>query len=465
MLHSMHIGHALREYKCSKCRFTFTSLGNLATHEKAKHNVLETEAPFKCNECNHPFILEEALNYHQKTEHGYNIESFDCDECDWKFFSKAASCVHKKMHHNCKDLKEEYFCSFCSQVCFSKKDTVKHYLDSHKTTRLSLYLCDNCEFSSSRISETKEHMRTQHNIDNYKPYICSICDLKWDTSLDFIRHNLRKHGEQEKRQKFICDLCGRALLSRTNLKKHKIVHSAGKEKNFVCDICGLATTTDWYLIKHKRQQHKPVKDVICEYCDKHFRRKEGRERHIDRKHPDSSSNNFTCPNCGKGFIFKSSFHVHMSQRHNTGYNTSRENGRIEPEKEKLSLQCENCDKAFSTRGNLKKHVLAVHEERKTDYEPVQKKLKSIQNTNKNGKKLGVPDGKNVKFMKVTKQPDGKLMCQLCKTIFDAMNDVVKHMPNCAKLDSAKGQLISTFPVGVLKSPPKTSKGSDHLGHS
>ena len=133
----------------------------------------------------------------------------------------------------------------------------------------------------------------------------------------------------------------------------------------------------------------------------------------------------------------------MSQRHNTGYNTSRENGRIEAEK--VSLQCENCDKAFSTRNNLKKHVLAVHEERKTDSEPLRKKLKSIQNTNKNGKKLGVPDGKNVKVMKVTKESDGKLMCQLCKTIFDAMDDVVKHMPNCAKLDSAIGQLILTFP--------------------
>ena len=300
-------------------------------------------------------------------------------------------------------------------------------------------------------------MKTKHSIDNYKPYICSICDLKWDNSLNFIRHNQRKHAEHEERQKFICDLCGRALLSKTALKKHKIVHSAGKEKKFVCDICGLATTTDWYLIKHKRQQHKPVKDVICEYCDKHFRRKEGRERHIDRKHPDSSANNFTCPNCGEGFIFKSSFHVHMSQRHNTGYNTSRENGRIEPEKEKVSLQCENCDKAFSTRGNLKKHVLAVHEERKTDYEPVRKKLKSIQNTNKNGKKLGLPDGKNVKVMKVIKQPDGKLLCQLCRNIFDGMNDVVKHMPNCAKLDSAEGQLILTFPFGVFKSPPHIIK--------
>ena len=54
---------------------------------------------------------------------------------------------------------------------------------------------------------------------------------------------------------------------------------------------------------------------------------------------------------------------------------------------------------------------------------------------------GVPNGKNVKIMKLTKQPDGKLQCQLCENIFDGMNEVVKHQPNCAKLDSSKGQLI------------------------
>ena len=128
----------------------------------------------------------------------------------------------------------------------------------------------------------------------------------------------------------------------------------------------------------------------------------------------------------------------MSQIHNIQYNTSRENGKIGGKSDSEPVR--------------KKSI------QNTNKNGIRKKLKSIQNTtNKNGKKLGVPDGKNVKVMKVIKEPDGKLMCQLCETIFDAMNDVVKHMPNCAKLDSAKGQLISTFPFGVFKSPPKTSK--------
>ena len=99
------------------------------------------------------------------------------------------------------------------------------------------------------------------------------------------------------------------MLSSSNLKKHKMLHSAGKEKNFVCDICGLATTTDWYLDKHKRQQHKRGKDIKCQYCEKLFRRVDVLERHIDSKHPETSAKNFTCTKCEKSFIFKSSLFV------------------------------------------------------------------------------------------------------------------------------------------------------------
>ena len=362
----MHIGHALRQYKCSKCRLTFTHLGNLAYHEKEKHNVIKTKASFKCNECNHPFILEEALNYHQKTEHGYEIESFDCDKCDWKFFSKAASYVHKKLHHDSEYAEGELFCSFCSEVCFSEKEIVKHHLDNHKLfTRLPLYLCDNCEFSSSRISETKEHLKTKHDIDEYKPFICNICDLKWDDPCSFFKHNQNHHIGYENRQKFVCDLCGRAMLSSTNLRRHKIVHSAGKEKNFVCDICGLATTTDWYLDKHKRQQHKRGKDIKCEYCEKLFRRTDCLQRHIDSKHPDTSAKNFTCTKCEQSFIFKNSLCHHLYNHHKTPRDGKIEEktdteSDVETVKKKKDIKCLYCEQLFRRKDQRERHIDNIH---------------------------------------------------------------------------------------------------------
>ena len=104
------------------------------------------------------------------------------------------------MHHQSEDLEGGYFCSFCSEVCFSKKEIVKHHLDNHKLMKLPLFLCDNCDFSSSRISETKEHLKKKHDIDVYKPFICNICDLKWDIAGSFLKHNQNHHVGYENRQ-------------------------------------------------------------------------------------------------------------------------------------------------------------------------------------------------------------------------------------------------------------------------
>ena len=407
----MDIGHAERQYKCSKCRLTFTHLGNLVYHEKAAHDVVETKAPFKCNECNHIFLLEEALNYHQKTEHGYEIESFDCDKCNWKFFSKAASYVHKKMHHNSEDLEEGYFCSFCSEVCFSKKEIVKHHLDNHKLMKLPLFLCDNCDFSASRISETKEHLKTKHDIDVYKPFICNICDLKWDNAGSFLKHNQNHHVGYENRQKFVCDLCGEALLSGNALRRHKMIHSAGKEKNFVCDICGKAMTTQFYLVKHKRQQHVRGKDIKCEHCDRLFRRKDGLRRHIDSKHPDTSEKKFTCTICEKSFIFKISLCHHLydihktsSQNYESDFETVKKKKKsikcayceqqferihvrerhidlIHPDTAEKNVTCTKCEKSFIFKSSLVEHLSNDHKipqnttSNESDFEPAKKKLK------------------------------------------------------------------------------------------
>ena len=47
-----------------------------------------------------------------------------------------------------------------------------------------------------------------------------------------------------------------------------------------------------------------------------------------------------------------------------------------------------------------------------------------------------PKTPTIKEIKVSKQPNGNLLCQLCREEFDGMNGVVKHVPNCTKLDSA-----------------------------
>ena len=38
--------------------------------------------------------------------------------------------------------------------------------------------------------------------------------------------------------------------------------------------------------------------------------------------------------------------------------------------------------------------------------------------------------KKVRVMKVTKQSNGQLLCEICSGIFEDVNGAVKHMPYC-----------------------------------
>ena len=45
-------------------------------------------------------------------------------------------------------------------------------------------------------------------------------------------------------------------------------------------------------------------------------------------------------------------------------------------------------------------------------------------------KIKVPGAKKVRVMKVTKQSNGQLLCEICSGVFEDVNGAVKHMPYC-----------------------------------
>ena len=45
-------------------------------------------------------------------------------------------------------------------------------------------------------------------------------------------------------------------------------------------------------------------------------------------------------------------------------------------------------------------------------------------------KSKVPGAKKVRVMKVTKQSNGQLLCEICSGVFEDVNGAVKHMPYC-----------------------------------
>ena len=45
-------------------------------------------------------------------------------------------------------------------------------------------------------------------------------------------------------------------------------------------------------------------------------------------------------------------------------------------------------------------------------------------------KIKVPGAKKVRVLKVTKQSNGQLLCEICSGVFEDVNGAVKHMPYC-----------------------------------
>jgi hypothetical protein len=104
--------------------------------------------------------------------------------------------------------------------------------------------------------------------------------------------------------------------------------------DFVCDICGFSTFSNAKLRKHRYEKHEPEKHKPCPYCEYKSPNADCINVHIDRLHPEHGEKTFYCDTCGKGFIFKTSFHEHKwfyCPRHpeykgrNSGASSSRHN--------------------------------------------------------------------------------------------------------------------------------------------
>merc|ERR1712008_364013 len=164
---------------------------------------------------------------------------------------KRHKLIHKPEFKHPDTFENNFVCSFCNEVCLSKREIIKHHQEIHTLLKMPFYLCDKCEFSSDKLVETKKHLISEHGIDEYKPYQCNHCNSKLRKNYDLIQHYERNHTDIENRPKFVCDECGKELLTKTTLKRHKTkVHEKqGNSKKtgdiefesrlkFICEECG-----------------------------------------------------------------------------------------------------------------------------------------------------------------------------------------------------------------------------------
>ncbi|CAH2054154.1 unnamed protein product, partial [Iphiclides podalirius] len=175
--------------------------------------------------------------------------------------------------------------------------------------------------------------------------------------------NAMENGKQvpESKLPHQCDICGKFLSTKSNLKAHKICHS--DIRPYKCDKCPSAFRGHSTLNQHKKL-HTGETPYHCEYCPKQFSRRTGLVNHI-RMHTGEKL--FSCDICFKSFVQSAQLSIHMKRHKGEKPYLCQVCGKGFPIKADLKVHqrihngekpysCHLCTKTFATSGNLSIHV-------------------------------------------------------------------------------------------------------------
>ncbi|XP_050312487.1 zinc finger protein OZF-like [Anthonomus grandis grandis] len=287
---------------CDHCSKTFAKKYQLLYHLKTVH---KDASPFECSECHKTYKfrekLEQHLAKHQRSPKAPNREAFGCDICHKTLYSKQGLIAHTKRHMKLYSIKcdtcgkgffgqnslrlhinskhsgkSEFICGICFRPCYDK-GSLKNHIEKHRAeykTRLKVK-CEECgqEFLDQKY--LKIHMAKKHNMDN----------------------------------RFVCDLCGKKLYSKSGLADHMNIHQGLKPHK--CEFCGTGFANSTTLRLHVRR-HTGERPYKCTMCEKAFIQSHSLKAHL-RLH--SGERPFCCSLCGKGCITSNALRQHMRSTH------------------------------------------------------------------------------------------------------------------------------------------------------
>lgn len=158
-----------------------------------------------------------------------------------------------------------------------------------------------------------------------------------------------------------CDVCGKFLSTKSNLKAHKLCHT--DLRPYKCTDCPATFRGHSALFQHKKV-HTGETPYHCEYCPKQFSRRTGLVNHI-RMHKGEKL--YNCEICFKTFVQSAQLSIHMKRHKGDKPYLCQICGKGFPIKAELKVHqrihngekpysCYMCSKTFATSGNLSIHI-------------------------------------------------------------------------------------------------------------
>ena len=245
----------------------------------------------KCSYCNRNFQREKMFYKHLAKVHKVNIDynkTFQCSYCDKEFSSKFNMTRHEAIH-----CRKSFNCKHCKASFDAKMKLIEHYRSCQKGRKGMMYRKISVSKKTEPIKAIKEGisvkaianklnvsnkviycwLKSQPNHKSKKrAYKCLICQRVF-TRLNYYRKHSQCHALQQCEYcenkyhisvlsrhircshphfspKYICDICGRKVSTKTILKCHIERHNSAK---FRCiNKCGYETNCNENLKKHSK---------------------------------------------------------------------------------------------------------------------------------------------------------------------------------------------------------------------
>ncbi|XP_034490063.1 zinc finger protein 429 isoform X1 [Drosophila innubila] len=152
------------------------------------------------------------------------------------------------------------------------------------------FLCRNCDKAFTRYEQLRSHMRNVHPTlaaatamtNEELDLKCEQCDRKYSTK-NALGEHLKRHAQQKPH---ICEHCGVAKVTRTELLTHLRIHNPDWEK-FKCKQCPQLFRHKSAISRHVRVVHEGQRRFQCGHCHKRFGTHASQLRH-ERLHIETA---------------------------------------------------------------------------------------------------------------------------------------------------------------------------------
>ncbi|XP_045583912.2 zinc finger protein 568 isoform X2 [Procambarus clarkii] len=287
-------------------------------------------------------------------KHSVKTRKLTCQTCKQIFSTFSLLQQHAKEKHNSTEF--AFPCNLCGML-FTRPHNLERHKDTKHNDGKKQFVCEHCGRMFGRIDILLVHISMVHKKGSsvLEPSVlrCTSCEKLFSKE-----HKFRQHREgnlacsdcavsfdcktslrihQYSQHPVECNECGKVCDSKHKLYFHRLTHAP----KYGCKHCGKGFLRKSEFTVHIAT-HTGEKPVTCDICGKSFAHKLAVGKHKRQSHNESNKK-LKCQTCGKSFAYKGKLELHM--RTHT--------------KEKPFL-CHHCPSTFSQQCNLTAHIKSVH---------------------------------------------------------------------------------------------------------